>query len=205
MIQHIKHIFFIILCLTSILSGCATLPNSQLPLNQHLSWQDRQNSLQKAIEWNIEGAIAAQMPQKSFSATINWDQSHLKNQYSINLFGPLGIGTVIIQRQHNTTILKDSNQQTYLASNPEQLIQQHLGWQLPVSNLYYWIRGLPAPNIPAKKQFDHYNHLTCLQQQGWQVKYLQYTMVNNIDLPSKIFLKFGDLQLRIVINHWKLP
>ena len=83
-------------------------------------------------------------------------------------------------------------------------MQQVLGWQLPVTNLYFWVRGLPAPNSSASTTFDPYHHLIELEQQGWQIQYERYTAIQGIDLPSKLRLKRGQLQVKIVISSWKL-
>ena len=82
-------------------------------------------------------------------------------------------------------------------------MQQQLGWRLPLSNLFYWMRGLPAPgNYQA--DFDRYGHLTLLSQMGWQVHYANYVSVGSVDLPQILELTQAELYVKIVIKRWKI-
>jgi outer membrane lipoprotein LolB len=190
---------FVIIILTLILTGCATLPASQSALNQHMSWPARQAQLKQLTSWHIAGATAIQTPQQALSASMTWQQQ--QQHYQIALFGPLGAGRVSLSGgPGNVTLLANGKQ--YTAQSPEIIMQEVLGWQLPVNNLFYWVRGLPAPHLPSTPRFDAFHHLTQLRQQGWKIDYLRYTTVNNVDLPSLIKLQHADLIVKMVISHW---
>lgn len=193
---------FLVALLISTLAACATMPASQKAYNQKMPWKARSNQLTKIKKWTVKGAVAIKLPNQAESAYLNWQQ-HNKN-YTLHLFGPLGMGAVNITGKPGNFILKNAEGQTFKAKSPESLIQQEMGWTLPVSNLYYWVRGLPAPGVKANKQFDTYNHLIKLNQAGWQINYLQYTGINGVDLPSKLTLKNPTLLLKIVINRWQI-
>ena len=120
------------------------------------------------------------------------------------LFGPLGVGSINIAGQPNLVTVQVNSKEEITAHSAEEILQQQFGWHLPVSSLYYWIRGLPKPNVASVKHFDEFNHLISLQQQGWNIHYLRYSGVNNIDLPSKIILDSATLNLRIVISDWEV-
>ena len=194
-----KYFFTIIAC--CLLTACATMPARESAYNQHLSWSQRQTQLNKMKTWTLQGAIAVRMPKQALSAYINWQQH--KQNYKLHLFGPLGIGAVNVIGKPGNFVLTNAQDQTFKAKSPEQLMQQELGWTLPISNLYYWIRGLPSPKGKSTKQFDHYHHITKLTQNGWKIQYLKYTGVRGIDLPSKIFISNPHLSLRIVISRWQ--
>lgn len=197
---------FLVVCLLSgfsFLTACTTVsPSSTAPINQSISWNQRKDQLNKVNHWKIQGAIAIHTTQQAVSASLNWKQQN--RDYLINLFGPLGLGAVVISGNAHAIRLKTANGKIMTAKTPEQLIQKELGWQLPISNLYYWTRGLPIPNQKSLKHFDRYHHLTSMTQDGWQIHYLQYTGINSIDLPSKIDLSYPALKIRIVISHWTL-
>ncbi len=131
-----------------------------------------------------------------------WQQQ--KRDYQVSLFGPFGVGRTTLNGTPTALTLLAAGKE-YKAQTPERLMQQVLGWQLPVTNLYFWVRGLPAPNSPASTTFDAYHHLIELKQQGWQIQYERYTAIQGIDLPSKLRLKSGQLQVKLVISSWKLP
>ena len=83
-------------------------------------------------------------------------------------------------------------------------MQQRLGWQFPLRNLIYWVRGIPAPNIPAKKKMGKHMQLVALKQQGWQINFSRYQRIGNITLPSELDLFNSRLQVRIIIKNWTL-
>lgn len=185
-----------------LLSACATLPAPEAPLNQHLTWSQRQAQLQTLQQWQLQGLVGVRYQSTAQSANVNLKQDG--NNYHLEIYGPLGVDRVILDGQPGSVTLKASDGQITHAASPEALLQQRLGWSLPVTNLYYWLRGLPAPQLAGQPTFDSYNHITSLQQQGWTISYLRYAGINGIDLPTKIQLKNKSLQATIIISQWQL-
>lgn len=192
----------LIIFISILLSSCITLPADQGALHQNVSWPTRVKHIEKIQAWQLYGAIAIKTSQAGQAASFNWQQQ-ANQHYTIGLYGPLGAGRVTLIGTPNQVSLTANGKQ-YHAKTPESLMQDVLGWQLPVHNLYYWIRGIPAPNLPATRQFDAANRLSKLEQQGWQVTYLQYTGVNGVDLPTKIMLKNQQLSVKVVLSSWQL-
>lgn len=193
---------FILLGLTCCLASCATMTEKQVAQNKNISWDSRAQTLSSIEKWDLKGLIAIREARDSVSANLHWQQ--FGKGYHIALYGPLGSNSYELTGRPGRVELAGANGQRTIASSPEDLIAKQAGWHLPVSNLYYWIRGIPVPNVPSQKQMDAYNHLTVLNQQGWNIQYLRYTSINNIDIPSKIFLNNPQLNVKIVINQWQL-
>lgn len=191
---------FLILFLCFLLTACATMPAKQAARNQNLTWPQRQAQLQTIKDWQLTGALAYRTPNGGQSASLVWHQAQKK--YQINVFGPLGVGRTNLQGILNKNVVLTRDGKTFTARTPEVLMQQQLGWHLPISNLYYWVRGLPAPDITKSIQFDEFHHITNLIQQGWTISYERYTAVNGIDLPSKFTLQHGNLIVKVVISKW---
>jgi len=191
---------FSIATLSLMLAACGLPPK---PANHSMSWTARKQQLSQVKAWNIKGGLGLATTQQSFSASYAWQQSS-QNAYTINLFGPLGMGAVklIGMPSKVTLILNDGKRLT--GHDAEALLKSQLGWQLPVNRLYYWLRGLPAPNSHARKTFDRYHHLKTLQQKDWNVTYLQYMSVNGVDLPHKIRLRTPFSHAVILINSWQI-
>jgi outer membrane lipoprotein LolB len=184
------------------LSSCATAPSSTKPQNNSESWDNRVQTLSGIQDWDLNALIAIRARADGDSASLHWQQK--KQNYTLNLFGPLGTNAVTLIGGPGKVTLQNSKGQTFSADTPELLVAQQTGWQLPVSYLRYWIRGLPVPNVPSEKRFDNYNHLSELTQNGWKVQFLRYTSTEHIDLPSKIFINSPDLSVKIIISHWQL-
>jgi outer membrane lipoprotein LolB len=147
--------------------------------------------------WSLQGRIAIKTAQQGETASVYWQQRG--TQYYLRVFGPLGIGAVQLHGVPGDVSLTTNHGQTFQANTPEILIKQTLGWQLPVSNLVYWIRGEKAPHIPSQQQFDQQHHLLSLQQQGWSIVYISY---NNDGLPRLLSCTRDQLTIRIVVDRW---
>jgi len=187
----------------ALLSGCTSLslPSGAQTAFKKESWQQRQLALKKIQRWNITGAFSIRQPNNSSIANYEWQQ-YGKN-YHIRIHSTLGIYSVAINGGPGRITLKRSNNQSFSARSPEQLMQQQLGWRLPLSDLLYWLRGLPAPGKYCP-DIDQYGHLVDLRQQSWHVHFSQYLTVNGVDMPRILQLQNGSLVIRIAVKQWKI-
>lgn len=197
----------LLLALTLLLTGCQTFtPSGYMadgkPLGNHyMPWPQRQKQLRALTNWTAGGSIAARNQIKGgWNASFNWQQQ--RDNYDIALFGPLGTNHVQVTGAPNQITLKTS-QRTYTANSPEALLQQQLGWQLPVSKLAYWLRGLPAPGSRERHAVDMNNHIVHLNQDGWNVYILRYVSVNGVDIPDRILLTNPPWVAHITIHQWQ--
>lgn len=198
----IKRIHLLIFPLISAwLSGCATLTlPSETPVHfNKIPWTTRQAELMTIKNWDIAGAFSLREPKQTVIANYEWQQTN-KN-YVIQIHSSLNVYSVAITGDENNVVLWRSRTEHYSAPTPEILLQQQLGWQLPISNLYYWIRGLPAPGR-YHTQLDAYGHISNLTQQGWKIEFQRYTTVNNIDVPEMLQLTRQNLAVKIVVKTW---
>lgn len=156
----------------------------------------------KISSWEISGAMAARSKGKGWSAAVNWLQ-HGLNSYQIRLSGPLGSGTVLISRNGGIVTLRDGPK-TATSSNAESLLKQQTGVRLPVNNLYYWARGVPAPGSVQGSKYDQGGRLLVLRQAGYTIEYQQYTSVGKTILPSNIRLQGNGVFIKLVIKNWRV-
>lgn len=147
----------------------------------------------------ISGGLAAKSKAKAFTASMNWQQKGA-NSYKIRLFGPLGGGALMIERQGGQVTLTESNK-TRRANDAESLLAQQTGVKLPVQNLYYWVRGLKAPG-QAQQNFTANHQLQSLQQNGYTVTYEEYTNIEGYTLPHHIKVVGPDVFAKLVIKRW---
>ncbi len=190
----------LILTLTSCATTETTAPLAQ---SKPIPTEKRQQTLSSIQNWNLQGAIGIRTPQDNVSASLNWQQRN--TAYTIAMDAPLGAGSFILTGQPGHVNLAMSNGQRFTANSPETLLAEQLHWRLPVSNMYYWVRGLPVPSIASQKRLDEYGHIVELDQAGWQIHYLGFTTINGIDVPSKLTLNTSSsISVRVVINKWVL-
>ena len=90
----------------------------------------------------------------------------------------------------------------YHAATPEALLATRADLQLPISDLKYWIRSMPAPNSQYNAKYDEFGHLVYLQQAGWQIRFEDFITVGGVDVPQKIIMSHPGLTVRIVVKKW---
>ncbi len=202
----IKSNFLLLSILLISLTACTTItprPSAQFVTSQTSSvWQSQQNQISLISNWTIHGRIAVQMAQRGGSVSVFWKQQG--QSYLMELFGPLGAGAVYLNGAPGHIVLTNSKGEKLQAATPEKLLQQELGWNLPVTNLHYWIRGIPAPGFTLTRSFNNQGQLSQLQQDGWQINYLTYLTANNISLPQNIILIGQGLVIKIIIDNWQV-
>jgi outer membrane lipoprotein LolB len=152
--------------------------------------------------WQLSGKIGLRGPQLAESAYINWRQCG--NNYDIRISGPLGQTVARIDGSGEQLRIWFEGQQPVLTSEPETLMQQQLGWSVPLRALRYWVRAEAAPGKGAEFSGPS-DQPTTLQQMGWQVHYLAYHQTGTTTLPAKLRMNdIQGLQATLIINEWVL-
>ncbi|MBA1265193.1 lipoprotein insertase outer membrane protein LolB [Stutzerimonas sp. NM35] len=186
-----------------LLAGCAGLgPQESVEgPGSAEDWKTHKARIGHIDGWQISGKIGIRAPQDSGSGTLFWLQR--QDYFDIRLSGPLGRGATRLTGRPDAVILEVAGQGRFEAKSPEALVESQLGWQLPVSNLLWWVRGLPAPDSRSRVTLDSTGRLATLQQDDWDVQYLGYVEENGLTLPSRIKLEGRNLQITLVIKDWQ--
>ena len=199
-----KNIVLSLLLLT-LLSACATqVPLATPTVQNQQSWTERQHTLNQLTRWHNEGALAIQTAKSNQTMQFDW-QLQGENDYSLRFMGPVGTGYGTLKTTPTESVYFAPQNKVYSDKNAEALLTKITGWQLPVNNLYYWARGLPAPGSTVNLQFDDsHSHITELQQDGFDVVFQHYSGVGKVDLPSKLLIQNADVKVKIVITRWQM-
>ncbi len=187
------------LFLLALLSGCQSTPQKKTT-----GGVLQESHLYRATSWQAEGKISIQMASDRQSASFKWTQN--KDNYEIHLFGPFGQGATWLRRTSRGVTLENVKSGQHKAVSAEALMQEVLGWQVPVTNLQFWLRGMPAKKPrPQNLERDPAGFLSHLHQEGWQVDYSRRQDFNGWWLPTRILATRDDLRLTIAIKNWQLP
>ncbi len=187
-----------LLLATAFLSGCTgTAP----PAEENSNWTRQRNQLLAMDSWELRGRVNVRYDNESDTPRINWLQQG--SEYHITLWGTFNAGyTTVVGRPHFVTL--ESGGETLTASSPEELILQQLGYELPISQLNYWIKGLPAPDSQPQLVFNELNQLTTIRQEGWTVSLLDMRQYGELSLPRRVELTRprNDIQLTFFGLNW---
>lgn len=199
--KNTKNSVILLLCLFgllfSLLTGCVSSfqPRSfPTPVKSSLIIPE------KLVHWRASGSMSIypkdQAQASAFSFT--WEQN--KHNYLLDFFAPLGLASLHVSGDSKQVTLWQSRTQKITAKTPEALISTQLGYTLPVTGLYYWIRGLADPRFPMTKVLNTNGYLAKLEQQGWIINYLNF----NNNLPSLIILNNKLMRIKIAVTKWDI-
>jgi len=203
-----------LLGLTALAAGCATAPSLPPVENPAATWQARQTELRPITAWKIQGRLAMRTAEEGWQASLNWVREG--ERHRIDIIGPLGRGHLRLTRDNQGAELRDADQRSWHAENPEQLLYRTTGWLVPLDGLNFWVLGLPLPDTAASQELDPQGRLKTLSQSGGDIRFLEYTRYGALDLPSKLFIKRqgrgtngspaddATLEVRLVIERWAL-
>jgi outer membrane lipoprotein LolB len=161
------------------LSGCMTGP-AKLPSMR----------LSEASQWRFEGKLGVKAAVNSGNLSISWAQ--LGDAFDVHLYGPLGITVAEVSGDAGGATLSLPDRPPLLASSPEALVREALGYTLPVSPMRYWVRGIPAPGEAFDVTTDGF------RQFGWQVVIRQRDTLG----PIKIHMHRPEVSLLLVVKSW---
>lgn len=195
----------LLLLVAALAAGCASVPPPPPPVaNPAQVWQQRHAQLSRIAYWHLHGRLAVRHDDEAWNIHIDWQQQG--SDYRIQLSGPFGAGEVRLIGDKNGVELKDSDDHSYFANNPEELLAERTGVTMPVADLRYWILGLNTPQQVQPPKLDDQGRLAFLEQSQWRVRFKRYTDVNGVQLPEKIFISKvkQKIDVRLVVDEWKL-
>lgn len=164
------------------------------------AWQAQQTALARLGTFALRGRLA-KTGFGGFSGELSWiqDGSH----FEVHFYGPLGVGAVAIDGEPGQVNIRTKDG-SYQTDAPEQLMQDKLGWSLPVDGLRYWVLGLPAPGTTPQLRLNSEGLLQSMDQEGWHLDYLEYQTADGYRLPRMFTLSDAQRGFRVVIDQWSL-
>ena len=187
-----------LLLVTAFLSACSSIAP---PAEENSDWSRLRDQLQELDSWELRGRVNVRYDNESHTPRIQWLQQNV--EYHIRLWGTFNAGnTLIVGRPGYVTMENDG--ETLSAVSPEELILQQLGYELPVSQLNYWIKGLPAPEDEAQLSFNELNQLTTIKQADWTINLSDMRQYGSVSLPRRVELTRprNDIRLRFIGLNW---
>ena len=183
------------------LSGCATTATSAAqrsaasvaPLREQIALNGR-----IAVHYVRDGKNEA------LSGKFTWQQT--RDHTDVNLISPTGQIVAVIHVQPGVASLRENGKPPREAYDLDSLMQQTLGWSLPVSGLRDWLQGhaIGADGQPFAASPAHDSVVT---RDGWKLEYLSWLddsaavpQPKRIDVTRLGAGQVDDLSFRIVID-----
>jgi outer membrane lipoprotein LolB len=195
--------------LSLLLSACAT--QQGLPTAAESKQASPQQPRHYREQLNLSGRIHVQYQQndkaQNLPGSFEWSQDYEK--LHINLLNPLGQTIASIEQDAHGARLQQANQSVRSAANLDELLDEALGWPLPVAGLKDWLQGysrdamLMPSALPSEDNF-------MLTADGWQLRYVTWIQEAGEIRPKRLDLQrytpqAGAVSLKIIIDQWNTP
>ncbi len=190
----------LILFIQGFIQGCAQSPIVQDSALLAL-WQTHHQQMTQSQIWQVNGSIVIASAQDTWNARVYWQQQ--VDSYQLRFNAPLGQGAMLLFGNPQQVTMQTTNQESFTAQDPDALVKQVLKVEIPVSHLYYWIRGIPNPNIPIHSYtLNNQGYLHTLTQANWVLEFQNYQA--SPPLPQKFYLYNGEFDVKMSISYWQL-
>lgn len=177
--------------LVVLLSGCVLLPVAPTA--------ERPTQAESA-PFALNGRVSVSHDGKRHSAGVRW--KHLAQSDEILLLTPLGQTAARIFYDASVATL-DEGGKHYQADDVEALMDQVLGWHLPLRGLRHWMLGRAVPGTSARITHDSQGRVSQLHQDGWEVSYVNYADSRLDSMPTRLELRRADVQATLLIDKWE--
>jgi outer membrane lipoprotein LolB len=178
-----------LLLILLLITGCATAPVAV------------QRPPQADAPFAFNGRVAVKQGEQRNSAGVRWVHSAAADE--ILLLAPLGQTMALIHRDAQEVTL-DASGKRYTAQDMETLMQQVLGWQLPLSGLVHWVTALPSPDGESRIEREANGQVSLLLQQGWEISYSRYAADTPDALPLRLKLQREGMEVLLLIDEWEV-
>lgn len=187
-----------------LLSACANLP--QAPTNP--DWERHRQEIDALGDWTLSGRLNVRQEGQSDTVQINWNQQ--THDFDLRLSGSLGLGAVRVYGNPGAVTVEKAGTDSVTLPSLAALTREYFGYEFPAAQLQYWVRGIPAPDLPARTTLDASQLLQTLNQrdaQGrqWELSYDRYQQSGTVFLPGRIRVQRAGLQLTFLVSDWQLP
>ena len=190
--------FFLLL----ILNACTGVAVKKPGPDNSAIYQERAVRLGSISEWGLVGRISLDDGDQGGSGKLKWDIQ--SGSSSLDFHGAMGRGAWHLEIGPNGAVLREANGSEQTAPGVNALIQDRMGWPIPVDALQWWVRGLAAPGAIEDEQFDVDGLLINLRQFDWNVEFGRYKSQDGIELPIRLNATRENYRVKLAISRWRM-
>lgn len=208
-----------VMCL--VLAACQSLPPAVAPANVLTGETQVQAAMRlqqarvaglgldhascDAPAWAMSGRVALSNGKDGGSGRIEWNQGAGRTQ--ITLSAPVTRQSWTLTADAGGVALEGIAGGPLRGVDAGQLLRESTGWEIPVSALGCWLRGVPADPAAmgdAHSLFGSDQRLLRIEQGGWVIDYAKWQAdpVSGIDLPTRINAERASNRVRLVVDRW---
>ena len=167
-----------------------------------MAYQDRAGKLIAIDKWAMVGRISLDSGDQGGSGRVQWDVKPGLSE--LDFHGALGRGAWRLQFGPQGVLLKMADGTVQTAADIDELIQDQVGWPIPLDALQWWVRGLSAPGDIESEILGPGGLLIGLNQFGWQVDFNRYGSFGGFELPIRLEATQDNYRVKLAIKRWQM-
>lgn len=184
-----------------VLAACAPVPVRQPGTAKQLTAQAaREQALGVQDEWGLDGRFAASDGHDGGSGSLVWRQTG--DRYQFILRAPITGKSVQLDGGPEGAVLTGAGKQPVSGVNARMVLNEEFGWDVPVADLAFWVRGLRAPGKPAILTFGANGLPATLDQDGWHIDYRDWYGERSPPMPRKVYASRDPYSVKVLIEQW---
>ena len=177
----------------AVLASCATAP---FTMRGAPTWAQRLPALQQDGDWDMQGRAAVAVGKRGWQASVDWRQEG--NNTTLRLAGPLGVGASLLRLNPDGLSVNGAPPRRDVVDQ----LQQRIGFDLPLTNLRYWLLGVPDPGAPYSVTLNESDRARQLTQAGWTIDFQRSMRFRGDWLPAALVLTRAGVRVRMAIDRW---
>lgn len=193
-----RHVW--IFAVLALLSACTATPRRISADAALLAAQaEREAALARKGAWTLTGRLAVSDGRDGGSGRIEWTQDG--EAYRITLNAPVTRQSWKLTGDASFARLDGLEGGPFFGDGAQRLLAEHVGWQVPFSDLIAWMRGARAAG-PASIEFGENGLPALIAQRGWRIEYRAFN-ADPLPLPTKVFAAQGERKVRMQVERWE--
>jgi outer membrane lipoprotein LolB len=167
-------------------------------------WAEQQVTAGEMAQWNLYARAALRLKGEAYNISLQWKRE-ADDRFEILLEAPFGQGVLRIDAVGPGRYrLRLPDGRLVTNNSVEALLDEVVGWSLPIGGLDYWVRGVPDPRTVSRYQLDSEGRARSIRQDGWDITYRDYFEDSSRPaLPRRFSLANDQLTLKLVIERWQ--
>lgn len=162
----------------------------------------RESQLEKVVKWTLDARLAVSDGRDGGNGDLHWLQDGAR--FDLTVHAPVTGRTWRLHGEGRDFTLEGAAVEPLRGAEAEAVLARELGWEAPVAELAWWVRGLRAPGAKAELVFDASGRPAMLRQSGWQIEYRDWFAERTPALPRKMFATRGKSRVRMFVEDWSI-
>jgi len=185
-----------------VLNACTGVSVKESVAGNRAAYQERAEKLAAIPQWGFVGRLSLDDGEQGGSGRLQWDVKPDRSE--LDFHAAMGRGAWRLTVSPAGATLKEANGAEQTAPGVDALIQDRMGWSIPVDALQWWVRGLAAPGSIEVEEFDPDGLLLELEQFGWNVVFDRYKSTAGVALPVRLEAVRGSYRVKLAVNRWQM-